>query len=214
MNPRSLRTHHRGFGLFEVILTLGLMIAASATVWAVAAPADVSSQVAVEATRLSTLVQNIDNAFASSGDFAGVTTANGIRDGWEATNISPSDTPWGTFDLAPATVHKDNDAWSASYSTVPPEACAELTAQALHTTAWIDVNVDGQVVSGTTAQEACADPQHPTHTLAFVRYIGTKTGPTSGLLPVCWDRYRQDPRGYEQGCPQNDSAYRPRTGIR
>ncbi|KRE90813.1 hypothetical protein ASG87_01370 [Frateuria sp. Soil773] len=209
MNAQSHRTHTRGFGLFETILTFAILIAASATVWALAAPAGVTTQVAAETTRLSTLVQNIDGAFANAGDFAGVTTANGIRDGWQAPGISPVDTAWGTFDLAPATVHAPNDAWSASYSTVPPEACAQLTAQALHSMAWLAVTVDGTSVSTTTAQSACTDPQHPTHALVLVRYVGTKTGPTSGLQPLCFDRYRKDPRGYETGCPQNDSAYAP-----
>lgn len=209
MSTHSFRNHIRGFGLFEAIVSLTLVILASATVWAVAAPASVSSQVAVETKRLNTLVKNIDGAFANAGDFAGVTTANGIHDGWLAPHVSPSDSPWGTFDLAPVTVHTDNDAWAASYSTVPPEACAQLTAHALHTTAFLTVTVDGQAVSTTTNQAACTDPQHPTHALVMVRYVGTKTGPTSGLPPLCFDRFRKDPKGYEAGCPQDDAAYAP-----
>lgn len=209
MNIPSHRTHTRGFGLFETILTFAIVILASATVWAVAAPAGVSTQVAQETTRLNALVQNIDGAFAGSGDFAGVTTANGIRDGWQPRNISPTDTAWGTFDLSPATVHTPNDAWSASYSTVPPQACAQLSAQALRSMAWLAVTVDGTSVSTTTAQAACTDPQHPTHALVLTRYVGTKTGPTSGLPPLCFDRFRKDPRGYEAGCPQDDAAYAP-----
>jgi hypothetical protein len=92
---------------------------------------------------------------------------------------------------------------------VPTQACIQLALQALHTNNWFALTIDGQVVSSTTAQAACTNPLDPTHTLVFVRYEGTKTGPTSGLQPMCFDRYRHDPRGYEPGCPTADSAYTP-----
>jgi hypothetical protein len=208
----STRTFQSGFTLFEVILGTLLTVGLTATVWAVATPTGNMADVSQEASRLAALTQSIDHAFATK-DFAGVSTANEIRDGWYPNGFDVNSSPWGPFDILPAQTQKPADSWMAIYQGVTTEACNKLVATELSTGKWSAIAVGGKPVTAANLTAVCSDPTTASPTggyeLTFTHYTGPRTGGNSGLQPICFDHTREQviADGAPTGCPTDPMAY-------
>jgi len=207
----STHSPQSGFTLFEAILGILLTVGLSATVWAVATPTGNMADVSHEASRLSALTQSIDRAFAGNVDYAGVSTGNELVGGWYPKGFDPINSPWGPFDILPAQTEKPADSWMAIYQGVTTEACSKLVATELSTGKWSAIAVGGKPVTAATLTAACSDPTTASpsggYEVTFIHYTGMRNGGNTGLQPLCFDRFRNDPRGYEPGCPTDPLAY-------
>jgi len=209
-HSRLNRQFQTGTGMLDAVLSMVLIALLSASVWAMAAPADQSSDVSQEASRLDTLSSTIASTFRGDVDYAGVTTGNSIQEGWYAPGSEPTNSPWGPFALQPATTTQPNDSWQAIYTDVPSAACIALVQREFKSSDWATIAVGGEVVTTQTVAAACTNAQTAQpgngHGIVFTAYDGPRNGGTSGLQPLCFDHARgQTP--YPVGCPQNDSAY-------
>jgi hypothetical protein len=208
----STRIHQSGFTLFEAILGTLLTVGLSATVWAVATPTGTMSNVSQEATRLAALTQSIDRAFAGNKNYAGVSTANELRDGWFPNGFDVNNSPWGPFDILPAQTKKPADSWMAIYEGVTTEACNKLVATELSTGKWSAIAVGGKPVAAATLTAACSDPTTASpvgdYEITFTYYTGPRNGGNSGLQPICFDHTREQviADGAPAGCPTDPMA--------
>jgi type II secretory pathway pseudopilin PulG len=211
----STRTLQSGFSLVEVIASILLTVGLSATVWSVASPTGNMADVSHEASRLSALTQSIDHAFAGNKDYAGVSTANELRDDWFPSGFDVNNSPWGPFDILPAQTLKPADSWMAIYQGVTTSACSKLVATELSTGKWSAITVGGKPVTAATVVNACIDPTTASPTggyqLTFTHYTGPRTGGTSGLQPICFDHTREQviADGAPAGCTSDPMAYAP-----
>lgn len=209
----STRIMQSGFTLFEVILGTLLTVGLTATVWGVATPTGNMADVSQEASRLAALTQSIDHAFAGNKDFAGVSTAAELRDGWFPNGFDVNNSPWGPFDILPAQTVKPADSWMAIYQGVATDACSKLVATELSTGKWSAVTVGDKPVTAATVVNACSDPSTASPTggyqLAFTHYTGPRTGGNSGLQPICFDHTREQviADGAPAGCTTDPLAY-------
>jgi type II secretory pathway pseudopilin PulG len=211
----SSRMPQTGFSLVEVIAGIILTVSLSATVWNVATPTGTMADVSHEASRLSALNQSIDRAFAGNKNFAGVSTANELRDGWFPNGFDVNNSPWGPFDILPAQTVQPADSWMAIYQGVTTEACNKLAATELSTGKWSAIAVGGKPVTAATLIDVCSDPTTASPTggyeLTFTHYTGPRTGGNSGLQPICFDHTREQviADGAPAGCTTDPMAYAP-----
>ena len=199
-----------GFGLFDTILSISLVIFLTAGAYMLFGPTTTASASAQENQRLNALVQGIGASYVSGVDYAGLAQTPFAVPGMQSNTSA-----WGQpFSVLPTQVSTPADAWVATYQGVAPDVCSQLGANQLNTQQWFAVEVDGQTVSSSNAlMSACAKPTDATglHSMAFVRYTGARPNGTSGLAPLCWDRTREEvAAGHaDTGCPTDPTLYRP-----
>jgi type II secretory pathway pseudopilin PulG len=180
----ATQSRARGFGLFETILTLSVMAILSGLVWTVFGPASASTSVAQESHRLGQLQAAVNNAYKSNIDFAGISTARSINEGWAPKGSNPNSDAWdGPFGLVPATVNVANDSWQAVEQSVPDDACLKLVGH--ETGKWTDIQVDGQSVTPDDALASCGVDKEGGHTLSFIQFGGVRHG--SQVIPACYN---------------------------
>lgn len=199
-----------GFGLFETILSLVLMVALSLVAVALWGPTTSASAVHLEGMRLDALAKNIPAAYVSGVDYAGLTQNPPQVPGFQS-NLSVWQQP---FSVLPTTELVLDDAWQVTYQGAPPDTCAKLGEGEWRKDRWYSIRVDGKAVSDPTSlAKACSTPVDPSrlHELQFVAYDGTRPNATSGLAPLCFDRTREDvAAGHaDPGCPNNPADYLP-----
>jgi type II secretory pathway pseudopilin PulG len=207
----------RGFSLGEAIASLALITILSAGLWFLVGPGRTAADVSSENARLNQMIGAVDAAYRSGKDFASISASRSVQEGWFPSGFDAIRSPWGTFDLTAATVKNPADAWAAVYQNVPPQVCVQLVTRQLSTAQWERISVGGADVTAATLADRCTDTataQDATgsHSVTFTRWGGVRTG-TSGLAPLCFDRVRNDPRGYEPGCTTDPLAYSPAPSL-
>ena len=199
-----------GFGLFETILSMSLVVMLSLVVYALFGPTTSAAAVSQESMRLDSLVKAIPSAYVAGVDYAGLT-----QDPPQVTSFQSNLSVWQQpFSVLPATVLVLDDAWQVTYQGTPPDTCAKLGEGEWNKDRWYAIAVDGKAVSDPMSLEhACTTPIDSSglHELQFLAYNGTRPHATSGLAPICFDRTREDvAAGHaDPGCPTNPADYLP-----
>lgn len=200
-----------GFGLFDTIITIALVVVLTAGAYALFGPTTTASAVSQESQRLNSLVRGIDASYVSGVDYAGLSQTPFAVPGFQSTT-SVWDQP---FSVLPTQISTPADGWMATYQGVAPDVCVQLGTSQLGTQQWYAVQVDDQpAADGNALRTACTKPTTDAsglHSLAFVRYTGVRPNGTSGLAPLCWDRTREQAEAgqVDPGCPADPAVYLP-----
>lgn len=176
---------HFGFGLFDTLLSLGLVIVLTAGAYALFAPTSTASAVSLETSRLSALLQSIDASHGTAMGFADLEQAPPAVPGYQSNTSS-----WGQpFSVLPTQVTAPGDAWMATYQGVQPDVCIQLGVQQINQGQWYGVEVDQKVVGNADAlRAACTLPTDgDVHELQFIQYTGPRyqgVNRTDCLIPL------------------------------
>ena len=133
--PRKLAlacSQQSGFGLLEVVLTLGAIAVISAGAFAVYKTTDANAAVRNETEALTESANAIERSVGLLGSYSSVSTALVERDGLAAERYSRSGmlaNAWGgAVSFHPHAVRQAGDAFLVEYDRVPTRACAQLAS--------------------------------------------------------------------------------------
>ncbi len=169
-----------GFGLMEVLLTLGAVSVMSLAVYGLFFSSDVTAEVKNEQTNLNTLSTAIDRSFGLTGGFSGVSMSEVVAEGLLPSQYTRSGeirTEWGsTVDVRANSVARTNDSFLINYSNVPGDACARLAAAMAPNV--YDLRIGGTSVMTSTGLDpaAAASRCGSGAQMEFVYYSGLISG--------------------------------------
>lgn len=172
MRPVHARFLFSGFGLFEALLSVALVVVLSAGSYALFGPASTRAMVSQESARLDQLVRGIDASHGTAMNFSDLEQVPPAVPGFQS-NTSAWDQP---FSVLPFQVTAPADAWVATYQGVQPNVCTQLGVGQLDEARWHAVEVDDKPVADAEAlRAACIKPTDgDVHELQFIRYTGPR----------------------------------------
>ncbi|HAL21506.1 MAG TPA: hypothetical protein DCP40_02045 [Stenotrophomonas sp.] len=123
-----------GFTLTEALLALGVVTAATGTMFLFFGQVDAKAKLASETRNLRELSRRIESSFGMVGTFRGVSTTAVVVDGLApdsqlGAGESVLTNAWGgAVNVQPYTVDRFGDSFSVSYAGLPRQACVALVA--------------------------------------------------------------------------------------